>query len=80
MPKKQMSNDSEDCPIDCRRYLDGVFTTEIVNIKELIKDINKNMSLFEKRIETLQIRVYYIFGIATSIIIGIDIFLKLWWK
>ena len=79
MPKKQMSSDYENSPID-RRYIDGVFTTEINNIKELIKDINKNMSLFEKRIETLQMRIYYVFGIATSIVIGFDLFLRLWVK
>ena len=80
MPKKQILIDGENCPTECTRYIDGVFTAEISNIKDLIKDINKNMSAFEKRIELLQMRVYYVFGIATTIIVGFDLFLKLWWK
>ena len=63
-----------------KRYLDGVFTTEINNLKDLIKDLNDNMKTFEKRIESLQMRVYYIFGIASAIIMGFELFLKIWWK
>lgn len=63
-----------------KRYLDGVFTTEINNLKDLIKDLNDNMKTFEKKIELLQIRVYYIFGIASAIIMGFELFLKVWWK
>ncbi len=63
-----------------KRYLDGVFITEINNLKDLINNLNENMRIFEKRIESLQMRVYYIFGIASALIIGFEIFLKIWWK
>ena len=63
-----------------KRYLDGVFITEINNLKDLINNLNENMRIFEKRIEALQMRVYYIFGIASALIIGFEIFLRIWWK
>jgi len=63
-----------------KRYLDGVFITEINNLKDLINNLNENMRIFEKRIESLQMRVYYIFGIASALIIGFEIFLRIWWK
>ena len=63
-----------------KRFIDGVMLADIKNLKCLIDDISGDIKDINNKISHIEIKIYYLMGISTTIIIGIEIFFRFFVK